>query len=180
MSVKSKKSSFVEAAKALLTEGIKKRFPTYDAAIAEIGRLEIALNQLEQDYQSSIYKIKRVRQAGQPKKKQTNQIKKAFPFLSEWMRRRHNPAAKGGRPPKNTRSQMIALLNKFDDEKKLHAKEKRKKIITDKEFIEYRINTDQKTKSLPEYRRRDEIRQYRDTIKYFRDQTGIRQKRKTT
>lgn len=161
--------------------GVKERFPTYDTAIAEIRRLEEIVNQLEAAHRLTTHKRlgRPAKSTGNISKKKLDQPLKSFPFLAAWIERHAPVGHKGGRPRKKTIQQMTDDLKTFDYEKQLHAKAKRKKSVTDKEYIEFQINTHKEMKAWPEHRRRAKIALFHKRIKYYRDETGIRQKRKT-
>jgi hypothetical protein len=160
----------------------KAEFPTYDAAIAEIRRLQ------EREYSlqlaNGILQYKRPR--GRPKSPKTKSGGMGSPFgLGGFFGYSGNgigilddadalPTKKKfrGRPPNNSIEEMAIYLKEWEQFRQKIASKIKKKTVTDKDAVEYICKevgtetTERKTKSI--------ITAFLKKIAYFRDQTGIR------
>lgn len=138
---------------AEIRKNAKARYPTYEAAIAEIVSLQQTVTRLITAYELMTYKKKR----GRPKGARTSSpsIKKRL-----------------GRPAKHTKEEMRDRLEEWDEFRSKIAPEVGKKIVTDNDAVKYIFK-----KNGAGVRQRKLNEMSHDVLKkigYFRDQTGIR------
>lgn len=140
---------------------------TYEAAIEEVFNLRIELEQSKINHAM----ISGKKQRGRPTKSNTT-ASGMFGIFDNKPKpiTKSNPV---GAPVKHTPQEMITILKTIDDDKKLYGYK------TDKDFIAAMMQAMGKNKNIPDYKMKEIVRIECKELKYFRDETGIRQKRKT-
>ena len=181
-----KKSALVAFAYMVEKDGldlIRKRYGVSKQAAKVIRELRNENSKLK--IQIEVLKKANLKKGrGRPKKIKNSSHRSAvsalFPqeFVSE---PNLKTSKKGGRPIKHTAEEMREFIKKCDGLKN-QIKEKTGKTIADKELLERLVKVLESTRSLSGRQKRIWLNKSLKQLKYFRDQTGLRQrpkKRKT-
>ncbi len=158
--------SFAKRAESEKRQKAKVEFSTYELAIEEILRLQDQVDRGRLAIAVATYK----RPRGRPRKQSIfHSLAGALGYIES--------KKKGGRPPKYTASEMEVMLEGLNRNKAELALQIGKKFISDRQYFEHIVNQDEPRMRLDKKRR--VIEDLWKVIKYFRDQTGIREKKKS-
>ena len=165
--METKNSKVADKIEAILREQqnqIRKRFPKYDLAVAEIARLQDELYTKE----LLLKEATATKPRGRPAKKSSP------PYLSRLLSGElQTPQKKMGRPKKYFDPHFKIII--WEEFRANYAKKIGKNLsnVSDKETVEYFLKLPQH-KKLTRVEKNELVKELRSTVKFLRDTTGIR------